>query len=456
MIWAVAKNEIRINMMSLKFNLLALLCLLIFIVGSYSMVVQFNSKMRDYANNKKSHLQELELQDSFDQLAIYGMKIDRPPEPMSIFASGMESVKSRIYKVNIMEITPMGGSDHERNPFVGLNGSLDILFLIKFVLSLVVILGAYDIIAKEQENSLIKLNFSFNLSRYEYILGKYLGNFMTLGAAFTISFIISTLIFIIELQASFMTEEWLRILLIYLISLTFISVFILCCLLVSSIFSSSNIALLSGMLIWMFFTIVIPYSVPYLIELFKSPPSISEMQIRLFNINKQCNENAINRIKEYYNETHERPSKEWVANLREELLIESYSDKKNIKIDYDNKLQSFLTLAKNIARISPTSAYQSCVQILSNTDINSENRFMNRLDLFQSEFMNYVNKKMSTGAPLSQLDKINLSKTTTFNQNYKNPLSVSLDMCLWDICLLIFYNMLFLVASVFIFNIKSF
>ncbi len=98
---------------------------------------------------------------------------------------------------------------------------------ISTVLSFVALVLAYDSISGEREAGTLRLMLANTIPRYKLLLGKYSGSMLTLAIPLIVGLLVSLIIVIPSKDVAIDAAAWLKILVITLLSLLYLSIFVL-------------------------------------------------------------------------------------------------------------------------------------------------------------------------------------------------------------------------------------
>ena len=140
------------------------------------------------------------------------------------------------------------------------------------------ILFAYDAVTGEREKGTLKLMLSNPLSKASVLLGKWLGGTVTLIIPFLLSMILGVIYITLHPAIQWDSATWLSFLVVVLASVTFVSVFFLLGLLISSVSRYSSASILTSLFIWVLFILVIPNISPYIAAQMVRIPSVNRIE----------------------------------------------------------------------------------------------------------------------------------------------------------------------------------
>ncbi len=408
MIWILVKKELSANLTSFRFVLIFLLCCTMILVSAYTMRDKYEQRMKEYDAARAIHRSELEekdIQSALNQIMLSGYKVDKPPVPLSVIVEGMEGAAGKYAPVNVLSTPTLeGGSGSD--PVFAYFGTLDIMYIVRVVLSLVAILLTYDAISGEREQGTLKLSLSNSVPRYTILLAKCIGGYVTLLLPFLVPMLIGLLILTTSGSISFVGEDWIRLALIGLASLLYIGVFLMLGLVVSSSTSRSTTSLMLLLFIWVVTVLAVPKVSMIMAGKLRPVPSAQEVQAEKDARSSEVLKEGQEKIFKYISELRERAEGNSnqeaiqaeagieIARLQEEITTDMTEVTKKIQVEYDKKKRNQFRLAANISRISPASVYTYAAIDLARTGFDRQDRFMEAARGYQPGLIQYQRKMM--------------------------------------------------------------
>lgn len=416
-------KEVLDTVSSPKFVFTFLLCTVLILLSVYAGISNYKAELREYNSAVALNKENLESQPSWPALAGLGTKITKPPEVLSTLVTGVQDAVGRNATVNIAYDPKLIDSKYDSNPVFAIFGPLDLLLIVKIVLSLFAILFTFDAIVGEKERGTLKLTLANSVPRDQIILGKAIGSFISLLVPLVIPFLIGLLMLNIFPDISLSGQDWLRIGLIFLFFLLYLSVFFTLGLFVSSRTNRSSSSLLILLFIWVIFIFVIPRISVMAANYFSSVPSVHEVNAEKDAFLQEIQGSATPKLQEWMkqNPPPEGGSPEWqekyrnfVEDLQQDLT--TLIDAKNAELEdaYQARRRSQQMLALNFSRISPASLLTFGSMSLAKTGIQEHERFLNSIKTYKPIFTHWVNPKMM--------------QSLNFNLNSEQPKLVLDDM----------------------------
>jgi len=253
LIWTIAAREILDSLMSMKFLFGTLLCLVLVVISTFVSLQDYQSRIDEY---------ESAIAEFNEKPAIFKVRIHRRPEVLSIFASGFERRFGSMIQTGHGGAMPIQASGFlgtsESAQFSSEFASIDFLFVVRVVLSLLAIFISYDTISGECERGTLKLTLSRPVPRSSIILGKLISGVTCLFIPLIMSFIISILIVQFIGGVDFTGEDWGRTSSIFGVTALCVLSFYMMGMVVSSRTRQSATSLVILLIVWLISVFLIP------------------------------------------------------------------------------------------------------------------------------------------------------------------------------------------------------
>ena len=284
--------------------------------------------------------------------------------------------------------------------------TLDFLFIVTIVLSLLAVLFSYDAVTGERQSGTLKLVVANSVSRVKILFGKLIGGAASLLIPFILSLLVGAFYISINPHIEWDGSAWLEFLLLTAASMTFIVLFYLLGLMVSTLSRNSSTSILTCLFIWILFILVIPNMCPYVSAQICRIPSIKEKERKRAEYERE----GIALIGQYRNEIKKKyrtrygksfldyesmdPEaikqrvasdfnfKSMVDAFRKELeetnspsVDDLRSKIRKLEDDFKTKARVQTKLAKNLTCISPYANYLYLAMDLTGTGLHSSKHF---------------------------------------------------------------------------------
>lgn len=400
----IIKKEILETITSAKFVFTFLLCAILILLSVYTGIVNYRADQKEFSAAVALNKKNLESQQSYQALAGLGTKINKPPQVLGAISTGVDEAVGRVATVNIAYDPNLVDSKYESNPVFSVFGALDLTFIVKIVLSLFAILFTYDAIVGEKEKGTLKLTLSNRVPRDRLILGKVIGGFISLLIPLIIPLILSLLILLVYPNITLAGQDWLRLLLMFLMFFLYLSVFFTLGLLVSARTSKSSTSFLVLLFIWVIFVTIIPKLSVMSAGRLKPIPSVHEITAKKDAFLQQIQGGAQKRVLDWAKENsamaakdrkgYQEKLKKFLEDWQQDLTSKIDENNAALERDYQAKKKSQERLAINISRISPASALTFSTMSFARTGLDEHERFLASIRAYKPIFTKWANAKM--------------------------------------------------------------
>lgn len=455
----IITKEIQDMIMSPRFVFTFLLCTILILLSIYTGINNYQAEQKEYSAAVALNRKNLESQQTYGTLAGLGTKINRKPQVLSTVVNGVQEAVGRVATVNIAYDPSMIDSKYSSSPIFAIFGALDLIFIVKIVLSLFAILFTYDAIVGEKERGTLKLALSNRIPRDRLILGKAIGGFISLLIPLVIPVVLGLLILMIYPNIFLSGDDWLRLGIICVMFLLYLSVFFTLGLFVSARTSRSSTSFLLLLFIWVTFVTIIPKAAIMIAGQINPIPSVHEITAQKDAYLQEIQKEAIAEQTQYFKDNPHPKEPDKKAKWNEELKkwaedfqqrLTGKIDEKNAAIerDYQTKMRGQQRLAVNLSRISPASALMFSSMSLARTGINEHERFLNSVKTYKPIFTKWINQKMMRSLNLEggQQPKPELDDMPQ-HEFMPERFSDSFSRIMPDLVLMIFLIILFFIGA---------
>ena len=485
MLWTIVRREITANILSFRFLMGLLIYFSLIVTNLFVLTRGYEDRLQSYQTAIRENEDEISKVTRYSEFGLTRkLKSDRKPKLLSIFNEGMDKRKGNTVTVAhgyVPAVAEKHGSD---NPYLNIFSSIDFTVICQVVMSLLALLFSYDAISREKEAGTLSLTLSCPVARPTLLLGKYIAGMVSISLPLTASFVAGLLVVQFSPYVSFSGSDWGRILLMFLLSMLYVSLFFLIGLFLSTRTHRSSVTLMFSMCVWVLFVLIVPNLTVLLVE--HASPIQSEEPYK--EQTRELWKKYEDEVKDYLeNRGVEKPldhasfsgsgvssgvndydSGETVSvsGFRSEEGIpfaqECYGFKENLRAQYADRIwqirkkyldenpnrQSLLAL--NVSRISPASVYYNGAAILAETDLGSFWRFMEQTRQYRREWVEYLrdDKIFSSRRwfTTESEESFDLSRIPRFKEQSEG-ISGSLQRASLDIMILAVLNMLFFMGA---------
>ena len=486
MLWTIVRREITANILSFRFLMGLLIYFSLIVTNIFVLTRGYEDRLQSYRTAIRENEDVIR---SIEKYSEFGdtrrLKCDRSPKLLSIFNEGVDKRNGNTVTVAhgyVPAIAEQHGSD---NPYLNIFSSIDFTVIYQVVMSLLALLFAYDAISREKEAGTLGLILSCAISRPVLLLGKYIAGMASISLPLIASFVAGLLVIQFSPYVSFSSSDWGRILLIFFLSMLYVSLFFLIGLFLSTRTHRSSITLMFSMCVWVLFVLIVPNLTVLLVEHTSPLESEESYMTQAGELWREFEDRAENYLKNLNVEhawelanpsglgisanstsygSGETIGMSGIRNNEGALLLqEYYGFKENLRAQYADRTwqirkvyldknpnrQSLLAL--NISRVSPGSVYYNAAAILAETDLGSFWRFMEQARQYRREWVEYLrdgkifsSRRWFTGS--NSEEPLDLSGMPRFKEQSEG-ISGSMERAVPDIMILAVLNLLFFMGA---------
>jgi len=294
------------------------------------------------------------------------------------------------------------------------------------------------------------------------LLGKYLGAMFTLAIPLIAGLLASMIIVIPSKDVALSGDEWLKILTLVLVSLLYLSIFVLLGMFVSSRSAHSANSMAILLLVWVVSVILLPSFCRIIFDITCKEPTQEELQRRLREVTAEIWDNS---------ERYGKRAGSMSNNLSDPInnppararLQNAIADARNqVMEDHHNKWLGQAVSRRNFARVSPAVIYQRACEAIAGTGINrcvhlyeqvkrygaDLKEFIRSKDLEDPESLHLIGpeRNMAYSWRAISHNPVDFDTVPKF-QERGLPIGQSLKLAIWDIGLLALFNLVFFAAS---------
>jgi len=344
----IIKKEIASNLLSYKFFVVILLTTLLLATSFFVLAKDFKGRKADY---------ELVRPKPGEAIAVL------PPNPLSIFAKGLDEAIARSFEVGILGVSVRAGQK-SGNAIFAFFPAPDFVYIVKVVLSLVALLFGFDQISRERESGVLRLVLSNSVSRAKILAGKWIGNYASLAVPFALVSLIGFALMNLDPQIQFGAAGTVRFLVLLGVALVYIALFLSLGMLISALTKKAASSLVVLLLIWAVAVFVLPNIGTLLARQLVDVPSVKALSEKR---QQTWTREVLLAIVESRGKDAKPGGVVWKTHYD---TVNSEDDK--LESDYRLKFDRLVRLSKTINRISPAASFVYAETELAGTGIAEE------------------------------------------------------------------------------------
>lgn len=285
--WLIAEKEIIANLRNLKIPAALVMMTSLFLLSVHLLALDYQQRMNNWTVNQTAQLDpvvggvvryELPNGSFYDSVGTGHEPPMQPPMPLSVLVKGMDGDVDR--PISLGQQIQFGPRQDE-NAVSLLFEVPDIAFIVKVMISLLALFFTVDLLTREKEAGTLRILLANPLRRRELMLGKAIGASISLFVPMALAYA-SGLIYLYTLyRIPNNTEELLRALSVFSLSLLYGLVFIHIGLYISTLTIRTKTAIVIALLVWAGLVVALPNVTVLAAELLSPAPSYNHLRARL-------------------------------------------------------------------------------------------------------------------------------------------------------------------------------
>jgi len=494
--FTILRKELALHVLTLRFQIGFLVCVGLISVIAWISTVGFDKRVVGHQAIVTEGREDIEKVQVYSDLSCtHRLQAHRAPRPLAVFRQGVEGSLSDHFEIAHCLAPGQLGNIHTGDPFARMFSDYDVVTILQVILSFLALLFAYDAVSGERETGTLTLVLSNSGSRGQLLLGKYLGALVSLTIPLLFSFLVAIAIMQSSPYLHLATGDWARIGLIFLLSLLYLSLFLLLGLLLSVSTQQSVTTLLWGTLCWVLLVLLYPTAVLFSVDQLKPLPTWDstvqavedmrrefEREVEEF-LERHGKESAWSGLRgsrsssrdgvgETVRVTPQRDDRGVIDPQSEEAMRfaqEFYAFQEPLRAEYadrsgrlwqayaDDHLHAQAGLVWGLLRLSPAGLLAEATSMAADTDLASYQRFVDQARRFRGDLIGYLENRDAFGARLwftSMDDEVEISSLPRFAE-VSETLAELLDRLASRIAILAGLNGILFVAALIAFGRKQ-
>ncbi len=380
MMGLLIRKEILTHLLSYRFVLTFSLFFVLVVSSVQIIALNYSRQMDNFTEARRAQEEKLRESGDFRRMRWTGIQTEKPPNPLSVFATGLEREMSRTIRISNSREVKLGRSKYA-NPLFVLFSAPDLLYIVNIVGSLLALLFVFDTICGEKEEGTLQLILANAVPRHVVLLAKWIGGYAVLVLPFIVSILIAVLFAQLTTALTFTGAEWTAFALILGVAALYLSVFFALGMMISALTHRATVSLVFSFLVWVILVLVIPNTAPIIARAASPVPSVGVMASKREAVQRQV-----------WSEM--RGNRNWRAMSREERGQQR--DEMRERIDeetgkilgaYMSKIDDQIAMSILMARISPSANYVYATANIAGSGLDGFASMRDVIQRYRRDFM---------------------------------------------------------------------
>jgi ABC-type transport system involved in multi-copper enzyme maturation permease subunit len=450
----VIEKELKDCVYAHRSVLVFILSTVLFGISIYTGSREYQAGLQEFRLAQAAHRRQIAGPANLYALGNFGFDLVKPPQALGILVSGVDPHAPRVYNLALFTLPEPRGSVTSQSPTSAVFGVLDLLFIVQVVLGLAALLFTFSTICGEKESGTLKLQLANALPKDVLLSGKLVGNLIGLLVPVALAFLLGGLLLINFDGISLTGGDVLRILLLGINFLLYLTVLFALGIFVSTLTPHSTTAFGLCLIAWVLLVAIVPKFAVLAAKQISPLESLQGFELKKVEVHRQGSVEAQQEYDKYLLEHHREVPPvgiyfEMTRRIREKQNLEL----SRLEDDYLHRKQRQEWWAQMLARSSPAGSMSYAAMSLARTGLERDFRFQAAMRDYRSEFTRYYDEKSHEQAELAENRQgnssavyQNLSDLPEF-EFHEEPLASSLEKALPDLGFLALWILALFVAA---------
>jgi len=398
MLGHLIKKEILEHLMSLRFAIACVLCLMVILASLFVHLRDYGQVLADY--NEESAMLNYRLENMREpwRLVWEGITINRPPNPLKVFVRGVgESYGAGMRVSGRYPVRPI--IRDVQNTAVPLFPSVDLVTFVGLIMSLMALVFGYDLVCGEKQRGTLRLMLSYSVPRHLILISKWIGGHLTLVVPFLLTVLAGAVIVLIQPTIALKAGQWSRLAAIIAFALLYVAAVYSLSLCVSCLTSRSATSVMLLLSIWVVLILVVPNLSPYAAQIWRPTAGALEIEKGRESAREDTWARLVGQEMEKYDKQHgfgerwrrdinwgewesrKRAQVRWVYQLKLErrASAQTLDEHKKLHQRFGAEMEAQIELTRWIGRVSPFSCFALAAGELADEGVMERTRYLDQL-----------------------------------------------------------------------------
>ncbi len=383
-------NELHKNILSFRFQISALIIVLLFSLISVQHINSWKEESEIYRKQTNEIFERIrsKAESSISDLATEDIEFIQKIRKNFFISDCSEKQLPTRFKYNAFFVKDFSNNKSINNPYLSRGQKLDWTFILTFIISFIVLLFTFDAISGDKEDFILRLVFSNSVSRSSILLGKYIAAIISVVIILLTGILLYLLVLITTNTLVLDINLIYEILGFFIIAILYISCLAAFGLLFSTFAEKTNISLLYVLAYWIFITVIIPNSTLFIAQKVFPIESTKQVEVIINQLRDQELKNAPKEVKMVNFMDLSFPAHKISA----EFYTKLSNKEMNIKDAHFQKMFNQLERTRLYTILSPSSQFSyACEGLLGGGYLRFRKNW-EHLHIYQVQFFDFFKK----------------------------------------------------------------
>lgn len=382
------RKELLHNILSLRYALVFFLFLVLTVTATVIRTAHYQKQVQDHRQARTEWFESASSALRWWQSMGLGVSLEKTPNPLSIFAAGLENEITRSYSISDWAL-PRTGERKLSTPSFRYTLTPDIVLIVNFVCSLLALLLIFDAVCGEREQGTLRVLLAGPLPRDVILVSKIAAGLITLLLPLALAWLASLGWALLAQGVILSAEQSARLAWIVALSALYVTFFFALGMCISCWTRRSATSLALGLLCWIVLVLAVPNLVPLVVNHLAPIPPESKITLEKDAFFARWESELQTRIYAELSATGKYDNNEdelWSElRKRQEEMYQLESEK--IDKYYNSRISRQLRLNQEFSRLSPAAAYVYATTHFAGTGLRDFLRLLDDVDAYQTAFV---------------------------------------------------------------------
>jgi ABC-type transport system involved in multi-copper enzyme maturation permease subunit len=366
-----------------------LIVVILFVLSGVLFQARISYTSADYSTQKTENHAQLEANSGhLNSIAIVSQELYCPVSPLQFISTGFDE-----HLPNRLRMNAFSSYDFDNitriNPLFPEYNVLDWAFIISVVMSFIALTLTFDAITAEKENGTLRSVLANSLGRRQFLLAKFLSAIIVLMILLTVGMLLNLIIITIAHPEIVRLSVVPPLFMTYLVSILYLSLFVVAGLFISSITRRSAISLVLSLVCWVILVLIIPNLGNLIAQTFFPIAPTRDVEAKISLTTEDIYKNAPGEVWSCFSTDVTSPCYRMRAEMNQKLLASSTA----IRSAYHLEQLRQVEIGRTWIKLSPTAIYQSTLAKLANAGVDRVIDFENQASEYRRGLLTFVHSK---------------------------------------------------------------
>lgn len=377
------------NVKTFRFLISFLIVVILFILSGILFQARISQTSADYRiQQTQNRVQVEKYSGHINSIAVVAQELYCPVSELQFISTGFDEHLPDRLRVNAF--TAYNFDNVSRiNPLYPQYSVLDWAFIISVVMSFIALTLTFDAITAEKENGTLRSVLANPVGRRQFLLAKLFSGILVLLIPLTVGMLLNLIIIAIVHPEIVHGSIVLPLIMTYLVSILYLSLFVVAGIFISSITRRSAISLVLSLVCWVIMVLIIPNLGNLIAQTFFPIAPTRDIETKLSLATEDIYKNAPGEVWSCFSADLTAPCYKMRADMDRKILESSIA----IRSEYHMEQLRQVEIGRRWITISPTAVCQIALAKIASAGVDRVIDFENQTGEYRRELLTFIKTK---------------------------------------------------------------